>query len=294
MQIVQRTMDLAVTSSFVRLGAGSFATIFVSYERAAVVVKQVKDPLDVQKIYKEHEDLQHLYSCCSGPEQLFKLPRPLGFFDSYTMFAQAAGISRTEDLGLPPHALYVMERIWPVPHKLALQIKEIFFPEDARSSVTPTFLARLYFGREKETSRFFNTENFPLYASRMEKLGLPAAALAKAMGEMLASINFVAGRDGRDIEFVLAGNPVNPWSPDPWFACIDFNQMRPHQGNPEVICGSIVSNDPYYPRPNSPYWSDFVSGYTASASKVNASELASSVVSLISQHWLATVEPRLN
>ena len=41
MLYVQRLMDLATVSTFTRLGAGSFATVFVSEGRGGAVVKQV-------------------------------------------------------------------------------------------------------------------------------------------------------------------------------------------------------------------------------------------------------------
>ena len=91
-------------------------------------------------------------------------------------------IPRTEDLGLPPPALYVMQRIWPVPLALALRIQDLFFPEAMRghaaaAAVRP-FLARLYLGKAalRPHNRFFSSENFPLDAARIMQLGLPAQA----------------------------------------------------------------------------------------------------------------------
>ncbi len=102
---------------------------------------------------------------------------------------------------------------------------------------------------------------------RMEQLGLPLGDIAAGMGQMLGRINFRAGRDGRDIEFVLCGDMSNPLSGRPSYACIDFNQMRPHGGDPGAIVDSIVSNDPYYPKPSSPHWGRFVAAYKAEAAE---------------------------
>ena len=114
-----------------------------------------------------------------------------------------------------------------------------------------------------------------------------AQAIAVGMGEMLARINFRAERDGRDIEFVLCGHPENPLSKQPCYSCIDFNQMRPHGGDAGVIASSITSNDPYYPRPTSPFWADFTSAYTLEAQAVSdtAKGLAEAVVEKLLAVW---------
>mmetsp|Transcript_28792 Transcript_28792/g.63441 ORF Transcript_28792/g.63441 Transcript_28792/m.63441 type:complete len:374 (+) Transcript_28792:195-1316(+) len=282
---VQRVVDLSIVSSFKRLGAGSFATVLVQEGRDSIVVKQVKNPSDAPLLSKEHADLEQLWRMCSmnGP-QLFQLPRAHGYYSDYCSFAKEIGIPQTEDLGLLPHALYVMQRIWPVPFSLTTKIRDEFFPEEYHGQSTHPFLARLYFGRPV---KYFNSENFPLDAERIEKLQLPAAAIADGMGRTLALINFFAGKDGRGIEFVLCGNPDNPLSKDPSFACIDFNQIRPHNGDVGAICSSITSNDPYYPRPESPYWDAFKQAYitTAAAAPTPANELAEAVMAQLQTTW---------
>ncbi|KAG1652791.1 hypothetical protein FOA52_008844 [Chlamydomonas sp. UWO 241] len=113
-------MDLAIVNSFSRLGYGSFGTIFVSEGRGGVVVKQVQDPANAAVLDKEHRDLKQLYEVVSagGSPSFFSLPRPHGFFQDYWTFAREADLPRTFDIGLPPHAMYVMQRIWPVPATL--------------------------------------------------------------------------------------------------------------------------------------------------------------------------------
>ena len=287
---VYRTMDLAVVSAFSRLGAGSFATVFVNECRGGAVVKQVKDPADGDLLDKEHGDLQRLHRDCTDcTDAFFDLPRPFGFYSDYWTFARQAGIPRTVDLGLPPHAMYVMQRVWPVSTSLTERIRALFFPPDVRDLPVAPFLARLYLGRatSRATSRFFCAENFALDAERVEQLGLPSDRIAAGMGQMLARINFRAGRDGRDIEFVLCGDPHNPLSGQPAYCCIDFNQMRPHGGDAAAIVDSIASNDPYVPRPPSPYWAHFAAAYAteAAAASAAASELARAVLSRLEERW---------
>jgi hypothetical protein len=274
-------------SSFRRLGAGSFATVFVSDDRGGVVVKQVKDPATADILSKEHQDLEKLYAACNKPEYLFRLPQPHGFYDSYHDFAKDVNIPRTMDLGLPPHAMYVMQRIWPVSNSLSIEIRDKFYPEAMKQQPCAAFLARLYLGSDKTSSLFFNSENFPLYAPRIEQLGLPASTIAKGMGELLSSINFEAGKDGRDIEFVLCGSPSNPLSRAPSYSCIDFNQMRDHDNDIDTICSSITANDPYYPRPSSPYWADFTAAYLAVARAVGteAGHMAAQVLEKLVAKW---------
>ena len=288
--IVERTMDVAVISTFKRLGAGSFATVFVSAARGGVVVKQVKDPADAKLLCKEHNDLEILIKACdaAGPS-FFSLPRPYGFYNDCFTFAREAGIPCTMDLGLPPHALYVMQRIWPVPASLTERIRELFFPVAVKNQPFAPFLARLYLGRahSRMSYRFFCPENFPLDAARIEELALPASQIAAGMGQMLATINFRAGRDARGIKFILCGDADNPLRKQPAYSCIGFNQMRAHNGDADVIVSAIAMNDFNYPRPSSPLWASFVNAYTAEASLVDSSSamLAHQVLAALHKQW---------
>ena len=288
--VVSRIMDLSLVSSFKRLGSGSFATVFVSEGRGGVVLKQIQDPTTFHLLEKEHIDLEILNQSCNTPSDLFfQLPRAYGYYYDYFSFAKELDVPSTVDMGLPPHALYVMQRVWPVSMGIAIRIRDMFFPERMRDQPVSPFLARLYLGKAalRPDNRFFNSENFPLDAERITQLGLPAGDIAAGMGQLLARINFRAGRDGRDIEFVLCGHPENPMSKLPWYSCMDFNQMRSHQGNVDVITSSITSNDPYYPRPGSTFWCRFTGAYMAEAEAVSpsAKTLATDVVDKLIDAW---------
>eukprot|EP00898_Chlorokybus_atmophyticus_P002258 jgi/Chlat1/3032/Chrsp206S00234 len=278
-----------VVGSFKRLGAGSFATVFASEHYGAGVIKQVHDPAQAMTILQEHRDLELIAAICKTREHLFHVPQPYGGYNSYRSLVKAMNIPQHLDLGLSPHALYVMQRMWPVPLNFGFAIREKYFPEAEKQKPLPAFLARLYLGRAKSQAsrRFFSCENFPLTADRIEGLGLPAARIAAGMGQLLSCINFEVGRDGRDIEFVLCSNPNNPFSTEPWYGCIDFNQLRAHSDDVDVIVESITINDPYYPRPTSPYWQDFCCAYLAGAFQVSspAGNLATAVINKLMERW---------
>ena len=99
-----------------------------------------------------------------------------------------------------------MERVSTVPPPLAKRIRELCFPDAFKHDVRP-FLGRIYFcqRRTPTTGRFFNPLNFPITPACLAALGLPCERLAANMGAALARIHFVAGYDGRDVEFVLGG-----------------------------------------------------------------------------------------
>eukprot|EP00898_Chlorokybus_atmophyticus_P002257 jgi/Chlat1/3031/Chrsp206S03285 len=280
----------ALISRFERLGAGSFATVFCNKDYSAVVVKQVRHQADATKLLQEYKDLELLAAACSKQEHLiFQVPQPLGYYDTFQDFANALGNPPGMALGLPPVAMYVMQRMRPVPLEVGNAIMEKYFPEAEKEKPMPPFLARLYLGKEtsQARSRFFNLENYPLTTDRIEGLGLPASRIAAGMGQLLSFINFEVGWDGRDIEFVLCSDPNNPMSQEPWYGCIDFNQMRAHNDDVHVIVQSITINDPYYPRPASPYWKAFSGAYLTGALNISpeAGELATSVLQELEKHW---------
>jgi hypothetical protein len=112
------------------------------------------------------------------------------------------------------------------------------------------------------------------------------------MGEMLGIINFRIGRDGRGIEYVLSGDPMNPLSQVPTYSCLDFNQMRPHGGSFAAIVSATAANDPYYPRPSSPYWNNFAFAYISEAIACGheASEIAQQVLDALCDRWAPVLD----
>ena len=83
-------------------------------------------------------------------------------------------------------------------------------------------------------------------------------------------------------EFVLCGDRRNPMG-KAGYACIDFNQVRPHEGDAGRILSSILINDRYYPRPGSRHWEAFAGEYLAVADSLGAGELAREVLDGLQQ-----------
>jgi hypothetical protein len=290
---------MAETSSqvFHRLGAGSFATVYACTAWASAAVKQVADPARTAELEREHAALDALAAAWppapAGPSDrlMFQVPHCLELYADYAAFAAANDVrhdAASANLGLG--AVYVMERVWTVPPPLAKIIRQHCFPDAFKDDVRP-FLGRIYFGRRRSpaTNRFFNPLNFAVTPACLAALGLPCASLAASMGTALARVHFVAGFDGRDVEFVLGGATRHS-NVEPAFFVIDFNQMRrvPHGGGDAVVqmlAEAVYTNDPYVPRPDSPFWPAFRVAYEAEAVHVGALATAQAVLAVLQAHW---------
>lgn len=263
----------------VRIGAGSFATVKVLRPVEKQALKIVADPSRCADLKKEYADLQRLFECLVDCH--IRVPRPFAYYDSYGLWKSTIYHSapiEAED----PACLYEMERVHPLPNLMAETIRRRFFPETARED-KGLFIARVYLGRKpadaafrRTTSKFFNRNNFPLCEDDIDQLReeFPALespeAMAAHMGKLLARIHFCASRDGRDIEIVLGGHADAPLSRHGLF-CIDFNQMRPHDGSVGMLVDSLISNDPYFPRPGMRCWAAFERAYLSEAQTVSPS-----------------------
>ncbi len=73
---------------FLRVGAGSFATVYVIESHAYYAIKQVADPARSIELEKEHRDLVALYDKAGTGGLLFKVPKPIAYYSSYAKFAQ--------------------------------------------------------------------------------------------------------------------------------------------------------------------------------------------------------------
>ncbi|EFJ13268.1 hypothetical protein SELMODRAFT_424621 [Selaginella moellendorffii] len=260
-------------TEIVRLGAGSFATVYVWQSRNNVAIKCLADASRFPELLDEFENHQKISKACQGAENLlFLVPKPVEFFPSLASLAECLRM----DLSLLPNipAAYTMQRVWPVPPALADSIRAKFFPA-LHSRYSKPFVARIYLGAKRQhlASRFFNASNFPLDANRCKELGLPIESLAQEMGRLLARIHHLAGLDGRDIEFVVGGDELRTFS-DPGFACFDFNQCKPHNNNVDALADSFFVNDPYYPRPGMEFWDEFKDGYLREADRTESVRLA--------------------
>ena len=145
---------------------------------------------------------------------------------------------RKEDfklLGLET-AVYAMDQVQPLPLTFARVVRNLFYPDVAKTTAPAPSLCRIYFGkviseveREGRPHRFFNSSNFPLDVGRYQKVvnadetgSYPDVEdIAYGMGEMLGRLHGCTGYEGRDIEFVLGGRGFSDTS----FNVIDFNQV---------------------------------------------------------------------
>ena len=279
---------------FYRRGAGSFATVYACTAWPSIAVKQVADPARTSELEREHEALAALGAAWQpspgGALLAFQVPRCLDLYADFSAFAAANDVrhdAACAKLGLG--AVYTMERVSTVPPPLAKRIREHCFPEAYKCDVRP-FLGRVYFGQRRATTgRFFNPLNFAITPTCLTALGLPCEGLAASMGTALARIHFVAGYDGRDVEFVLGG-ATHHANVEPAFFVIDFNQMRrvPPGGGDAVtqqLAEAVWTNDPYVPRADSPFWPAFRAGYEAAAADAGAHATAQAVLAALAAHW---------
>lgn len=284
--MTDRAMDLATLSSFRRLGAGSFATVLVSDARGGVVVKQVQDQCNAGLLRKEHSDLQLLLQVCQlASPSFFSLPDPHSYHYDYAAFAREAGIPRTLDLGLPPRAMYNMRRIWPVP--VGLTFGKCSFQMLSRAKRSCPSLHACTWGvpaaEQTAASSALRTSRSMLPA--LSSWGCLRRRLRYAWDRCWHAST--SGLGVTDIEFVLCGNASNPLSRHPAFSCINFSQMRPHDGVAAEIASATVTNDSYYPRPSSPHWGAFAGAYTAEAARKDApsAALAQEVLEVLRERW---------
>ena len=225
----------------VRIGAGSFATIYALPGRA-IVSKVVHLQDHLAQIKHEYETLHNIHGTLCNADSIFVIPRALAFFDPSAQellyhppsphrgpLRQARSPFNTAFFAdLPPRACYVMDRVAPLPRSIAQLIRTSMYPPKASELPTP-LLGRLYFGKELRPSAFVNTSNFPIDVARYRLLQdqsadelSPIEEVAEGMGEMLSRIHWNAGYDARDVEFVLAGDI---YSAAARLYIIDFNQV---------------------------------------------------------------------
>ena len=305
-------MDWSYRTDFDRLGAGSFASVFAWHSRGSVVLKQAAQPQHTDLLKEEFAALCSMhekYDPGSGDD--FKLPHPCRYFDTYWDFAKTYKLDRNIERGLSgPSALYTMERMWPVPPALADTIRSSYFPFAGRRSggggttepdEAPSFIARLYLGKQLRqrpaVTRFFNHNNFQLDAARLRELGLSDKAIAAAMGRALAKLHFACDVDAGDVEFILGGDPHEPYDRT-YLAIIDFNQVKPlgvgEQPEGDWIAravGAVARNDPYIPRPGvggvggDELWESFTAAYRSQADQLGFEMHASVFLATLKEKW---------
>ncbi|KAF8813473.1 hypothetical protein BYT27DRAFT_7230986, partial [Phlegmacium glaucopus] len=283
------SQDIIHEWKLVPIGRGSFATVSILLGRP-VAFKHVIHATRTPELKTEFETLCALYShgFCNA-DSFFAIPRPLAYYNpeppSSFVSPYGSPISKQQSWAPRPFvneddfkalkldtAAYAMDQVLPLPLSTALNIRTLFYPPGASGAAIPS-LCRLYFGKtlDGHPSRFFNSSNFPLDVSRYRHL-LDAASegnnyptldeIAIGMGEMLGRMHWLAGYDGRDIEFVMGGGSFSGIAMN----VIDFNQMRIWSREKDKIhqlIEAFFTNDPYYPRPrpNDQLYQMFCIGY---------------------------------
>ncbi|KAJ3001217.1 hypothetical protein HKX48_003004 [Thoreauomyces humboldtii] len=218
----------------------------------------------------------------------FRVPKFYAFYENAKALSEHLALSHIP-FENHENPIYACRRVWPIPPTFKDKIIVNYFPEQFQSKEEHEFIARIYLGqtasRSQSTrpSRFFNANNFPLYAPRIEELGFDVCVLAASMGKTLGRIVHVANLDPRDIEFVLGGSDQSYVGPD--LFVIDFNQCSPHNDNAEEIVRSIRINDPYYPRPGMKGWTQFRDQYLLTAREENKETLGSNVIEQLEKYW---------
>lgn len=223
----------------VRLGAGSFATVYV-ISGGLIAFKEVSHIDNAEKLRQEYDILDKIYRHCDT-DSFFAIPRALGFFNPLTGdFSTTAPSPPCTPRVRPPtrplvtagvmahfrHPTYAMDRVHALPIDGRRHLAKRYFPLELSDGPA---LCRLYFGRDytgAPPSRFVNTLNFPLDEPRYTQLATlfqslpPAVDVACAMGDMLFRLHHRASVDARDVEFVLGGDGGGGFT----FFLIDFNQ----------------------------------------------------------------------
>jgi len=219
----------------VRLGAGSFATVYV-ISGGLIAFKEVAHTDNAEKLRQEYDTLNEVYLQCSA-DSLFAVPRALACFNPLTKdfsltTPNPLSTNRFRPLVTPgvmayfPQPTYAMDRVHALPINARRYLAGRYFPPELSDGPA---LCRLYLGKDytgAAPSRFANTTNFPLDETRYTQLATlfqflpPAAEVAREMGSMLSRLHHRASVDARDVEFVLGGDGGAGFT----FFLIDFNQ----------------------------------------------------------------------
>jgi len=237
------TVSSEEPSTPTRIGAGSFATVY-SVRGKPFVFKVIHHPQRAEELRVEFHTLHTLCQTCDSTT-LFAIPRALAYYNPATHdfihFPVSPPLGRIRDPR--PNvdgrlftsnnfltAAYMMDRAHALPEYIGNIVREEFYSQKARDQhIESPSICRLYFGKVLRPSQFVNPINFPLDVDRYTTLRghcqegdlLSAAEVAEGMGEMLGSIHWLSGFDGRDIEFIMAGTGISIR-----YYVVDFNQMR--------------------------------------------------------------------
>ncbi|KAI8919919.1 hypothetical protein DFJ77DRAFT_507258 [Powellomyces hirtus] len=280
-----------------RIGAGSFAAAYVYVPRANVVIKRCFHRDRKDELREEYRTITHVFNSVKPTDERtsratplqdlqFRVIRPYRLLDGTDELTSCLDLQQNSpfDDGQADLPMYTMRRVWSMVPELRKIIRTQQFPEQYRNYQCE-FIARVYLGREKSrASMFFNPNNWPLSIDRLKEVGFDTKRLAISMGHMLGNIVCKAGMDARDIEWVVGASDEDPLH-ESGFYIIDFNQCKPHNGDPRRVVDSMKVNDPYYPRPGGEEFECFTKAFLLGNVGSTYSTFAQDVMHGWESHW---------
>lgn len=256
----------------------------MSVRGPGLVFKQTLNPQHVTELQAEFD----IYGAVAThlKQATFKVPKPSKFYSS------VAKLQTRYEVKLDTEGpLFSMACIPPASAPVGTLIRAHFVNERLRPQFHNLLLCRLYLGvdstafcAKRQRATFMNTTNYQLCSKDIEFLraqkALPdsftCSLIASEMGEVLAMFHHQLKLDARDIEFVLGGGGgeeedlASLW-------VLDFNQVKSWKSIDDLVSAHLA-NDPYYPRPNSEFWSAFVAGYLGRCSQPQHLETANAFI----------------
>ncbi|KAI1458351.1 zinc finger protein-domain-containing protein [Annulohypoxylon moriforme] len=302
----QAAEEIGSNSSFIKIGAGACGAIFAEDGEALVTKLAKAHNKDLWNDYTMHT---LIFEKAQAFNVEVQIPRPYFFVpkDDQEYFEKHLNLCETaRDTCHLPTDILVAERIVPLPKITRMLLIEKYCVPHHRSDALADpanrdCLVRVYLGSQKGKSRgrFFSLRNLKLHLNQLAELELGVDALSHQMAEALATMQWAAETDARDVEFALGSSsqiiPISPKSyaeimkmepasytgplsrhHEDFFRrttqlwLLDFNQVRSvtlDQKGIDQMVDAFKVNDPYFPRPLQKdrlakrIWNQFVRSY---------------------------------
>ena len=293
---------MAETSSQVfRLGAGSSATVYACTAWACVAVNQVADPARGAELACEHAT--HAALAAAWPPTphgaagrlAFHVPRCHELYTNFAAFrrGQRRAARRGERIPRTGRGVHHGARVARAAAAGAAQPPALLpgGVQARRSAVPGPHRLRARAARSSPQRQLLRPAEFSAPARLPGALGLPCERLAASVGAALGRLHFVAGFDGRGVQFVLGGAARHA-AAEPALAVIGFSRVRrvPADGGGyaavQQLAEAVMHDDSAVPRANSPWWHAFRAGYEGEAAHASALATAAAVLAaLVARCW---------
>ncbi|KIM43226.1 hypothetical protein M413DRAFT_9956 [Hebeloma cylindrosporum] len=217
---------------FVRIGSGTFATVYMNTADPGVY-KKCRSAQNSSVLAEEYRQIKLISATLQESGNAILSPTPIEFYGPTLVFP-AGDVTRT--------CAYSMTRVYPLPSALKAKLIKKYCPLDIRQNVKDLglvlrgyHLARLLLGRPEPT------------ADRDDQ---------REMGRMLAQLHMTARNDARDIEVVCGANitnsvPTRLERRETRFWVIDFNQVKEFnftEAQIPLLVDGFYANEAYFPR----------------------------------------------